>query len=66
MYIKYLPTGPSYSVGMLENDRKFNVLNPCSAQSMLILPLILMLPFIATLQLQKKTQQFKRFNIFLK
>ena len=29
-------------------------INPCSAQSILILPLILMLPFVATLQLQKK------------
>jgi hypothetical protein len=25
MYIKYLPTAPSYSVGMLENGRKYNV-----------------------------------------
>jgi len=30
MYIKYLPTGPSYSVGMLENDRKYNVLGTYS------------------------------------
>jgi hypothetical protein len=30
VYIKYLPTGPSYSVGMLENDRKYNVLGTYS------------------------------------
>ena len=35
-------------------------INPCSAQSILILPLILMLPFIATLQLQKKEKQKKK------
>jgi hypothetical protein len=30
MYIKYLPTGPSYSVGMLENGKKYSVLRTYS------------------------------------
>jgi hypothetical protein len=38
-------------------------INPCSAQSILILPLILMLPFIATLQLQKKRKTKKENNL---